>query len=1270
MVTFLHWFISIFKSKSKSKKIHNDDDDNNRDLELSQVRTNMTMETPRQSQVYSRPSQAYSRQQHVDSDFFNNPNESIIDKSIHQPSSSNVKFKKNYWKNLNVGDILRIHKDEEVPADILIISVSDPEGTCFIETKNLDGETNLKSRHSMHCGNGIKHSFDCERMKFWCDVEQPQPNLYSFNGVLKWNHSSSSSSDEEKINSEPIDINNILLRGSTIRNTKWIIGIVLFTGPETKIMLNAGITPTKRSRITRELNVSIITNFIVLFIICFVSGIINGVYYHHNSSSEAFFGYGSYAHTPPKNGIVAFFVGIILYQTLVPISLYISIEIIKTFQAGLIYSDVLMYFEKLDYPCTPKSWNISDDLGQIEYIFSDKTGTLTQNIMEFKKLTCSGESFGLVYTEAMIGLHKRQGINVQEEEIEIKKLIHDDKLKMIDKLQNISNLKERELNENNLTFISSDFINVLTGEKGGELQKNAKDFLFSLAVCHTVVTERNEGSIEFKAESPDESALVSTASDLGFTFLNRSRNIIELDIQGLKQRFKILDIIEFNSSRKRMSVIIEIPNENGEHEIKLICKGADNIIYQRLNPNSDSNLLKETAIHLENFARDGLRTLCIASKTLSRKEYNDWKIRYDNALSSIENRNLKIEMEADSIEQDLNLIGGTAIEDRLQDGVPDSIEILGQAGIKLWVLTGDKVETAINIGFSCNLLENNMELLVITSKSNSSNNNSDNENENGGRTLKEMNDLLDDYLKKYFNLEFNESTLKFAKNDHSKPSLNHAIVIDGDSLNEIINFKLDEKFVLLCKQCRSVLCCRVSPSQKAKVVLMVKKTLDVMTLSIGDGANDIAMIQAADVGVGIAGEEGRQAVMSSDFGLAQFRFLTRLILVHGRWSYKRLSEMIPCFFYKNIVFTLSLFWYSIYNDFDGSYLFEFTYLMLYNLFFTSLPVIFMGVLDQDVTDTVSLLNPQLYITGILRKEWNLYKFWFYMIDGIYQSVISFYFPYLLFYKGNFTSKNGLPLDHRYWIGVMVCSISVISCNVYVLSHQKCWDWLSIIIFWFSNLLLFFWTGIWSAGTFAEEFYKSAPQVYGSVVFWAILFVGIIANLLPRIVYDTFKSIYFPKDIDIIREQAKLGAFDNYVKHGYDPTAPKTININNETQNHNNDNSITTSSNNLSPASSTYDEEANISNQLPSTSTTNNENPNGRRRNSSIISKLIPNKRVFSLKPPKRPQQISNSGLFNISTRTSLDGVRSSVDLPGLSQAHTLLSLHTTRTRDSHSHLRS
>ncbi|OQV04184.1 hypothetical protein CLAIMM_09106 isoform 1 [Cladophialophora immunda] len=875
----------------------------------------------------------------------------------HKEVPDTARFKKDYWKNVKVGDFVRIYNDEPVPADIVVLSTSDPDGACYIETKNLDGETNLKVRHALQAGRRVKHAKDCEFAEFLIDSEGPSPNLYTYNGVARWQQQDPKNPNAPTRDmAEPITINNMLLRGCSLKNTEWILGVVVFTGGETKIMLNSGITPSKRARMARDLNWNVIYNFIILFFMCLVAGIVQGVTWSENNNSLNFFEFGSIGGNPPTDGFITFWAAVVLFQNLVPISLYITLEIVRSIQAFFIWSDVHMYYEKLDYPCTPKSWNISDDLGQIEYIFSDKTGTLTQNVMEFKKCTVNGVPYGEAYTEAEAGMRRRQGVDVDAEAARVRQEIAEARAEMLKMLR--KTYDNPYLHDDELTFISPTFVGDLNGQSGEAQQAATEHFMIALALCHTVITETTPGDppkIEFKAQSPDEAALVATARDVGFTVLGRTNDDLHVNVLGEDRTYRILNTLEFNSTRKRMSAIVRMP----DGKIKLFCKGADSMIYSRLARGQQQELRKATAENLEIFAREGLRTLCVAEREIDEDFYQEWNKDHDFAAQALTDREDRLEEVADRIERELTLLGGTAIEDRLQDGVPDTIALLGQAGIKLWVLTGDKVETAINIGFSCNLLSNEMDLILFDIPE---------------ATLDEAAKLLDQHLQT-FGLTGSDEELAAARLVHEPPPPTHALVIDGESLKLVLRDELRQRFLVLCKQCRSVLCCRVSPAQKAAVVQLVKNGLDVMALSIGDGANDVAMIQEADVGVGIAGEEGRQAVMSSDYAIGQFRFLQRLVLVHGRWSYRRLAESIANFFYKNLVWTFALFWYQIYNNFDITYLFDYTYILLVNLAFTSVPVALLGILDQDVSDKVSLAVPQLYRRGMERKEWTQVKFW-------------------------------------------------------------------------------------------------------------------------------------------------------------------------------------------------------------------------------------------------------------------------------------------------------
>ncbi|KAK9443109.1 phospholipid-translocating P-type ATPase domain-containing protein [Metarhizium brunneum] len=1029
--------------------------------------------------------------------------------------SKGARFKKDTWKGLQVGDFVRIYNDDELPADIIILSTSDPDGACYVETKNLDGETNLKVRQALRCGRSIRHARDAERAEFKIESEAPHPNLYKYNGAIHWQQVVPGYPDDDPEDmTEPITIDNLMLRGCNLRNTEWILGVVVFTGHDTRIMMNAGITPSKRARIAREMNFNVICNFGILLIMCLLAAIVNGVAWAKTDASLHFFEFESIGGSAPMSGFITFWAAIILFQNLVPISLYITLEIVRTLQAIFIFSDVEMYYAPIDQPCIPKSWNISDDVGQIEYIFSDKTGTLTQNVMEFKKATINGQPYGEAYTEAQAGMQKRMGVDVEKEGARIQAEIAEAKVQALEGLRKIND--NPYLHDDALTFIAPDFVSDLAGEHGQEQQSAIEEFMLALALCHTVIAEKVPGDppkMTFKAQSPDEEALVATARDMGFTVLGHSGDGINLNVMGEERHYPILNTIEFNSSRKRMSSIVKMP----DGRIVLICKGADSVIYSRLKRGEQQQLRRNTAEHLEMFAREGLRTLCIARKDLTEEEYRHWKKEHDAAASALENREEKLENVADMIEQELYLLGGTAIEDRLQDGVPDTIALLAKAGIKLWVLTGDKVETAINIGFSCNLLNNDMELIHLKVEEDESGETADD------TFLTNVEKQLDQYLQ-VFGITGSDEDLALARKSHEPPGPTHGVIVDGFTLRWALHDSLKQKFLLLCKQCRSVLCCRVSPAQKAAVVAMVKNGLDVMTLSIGDGANDVAMIQEADVGVGIAGLEGRQAAMSSDYAIAQFRFLQRLVLVHGRWSYRRLAESISNFFYKNMVWTFAIFWYETFCDYDMTYLFDYTYILMFNLFFTSVPVAIMGVLDQDVSDKVSLAVPELYRRGIERLEWTQKKFWLYMVDGVYQSVMVFFIPYLLFIPAKSVTFNGLGLEDRLRFGAYVAHPAILAINGYILINTYRWDWLMLLIVVISDVFIFFWTGIYTSFTSSGFFYHTAAQVYGEATFWAVFFLVPVICLFPRFAIKALQKVYWPYDVDIIREQERAGLF--------------------------------------------------------------------------------------------------------------------------------------------------
>ncbi|MCO5556077.1 hypothetical protein L7F22_009621 [Adiantum nelumboides] len=1001
----------------------------------------------------------------------------------HRQTPGTARWERTLWKKLEVGDVVLLRDNEQVPADIVLLNSSDPDGNAFVETKNLDGETNLKVRKCLKASAGIQTEEDIEHARFVIDSEPPHANLYSYNGVLKYNKplpkgydtdvpidSSAHAAQQAASRAvEPITANELLLRGCIMRNTDWIIGIVVFTGKDTKIMLNGGDTPSKRSKIEKETNVNVVVNFLILLIMCVACAVIGGIILNWTDTSRDYYEPGSTdSSSNIVNALYIFGTCLVLYQNIVPISLYISIELTKTIAAFFIYTDIDMYYEPLDHPCVPKTWGIVDDLGQIEYIFSDKTGTLTQNVMEFKKCSINGIQYGEGVTEAMLGSMKREGKDIsgfdadaQAAKMEVMKE------EMVTKLN--KTFKNRYLRKDKVTLISPDLADTLASTSALEQRRNVTNFFRALALCHTALADRADPNdpytIEYKAQSPDEAALVAAARDVGAVFLNKNNHTIDLEVCGAPERSTPLRVLEFNSTRKRMSVIIR----EADGKLLLICKGADSVIYQRLRSDHPPDLKAKTQADLEDFANAGLRTLCIAYRYLEEGEYVEWAKLHDEASASLNDRDEAVDEVNEKIEINLTLIGATALEDKLQVGVPEAIE---------------KTTSSC-----CNLLSSDMEIMIISA-----------DHEQGARAQLEA------------------ACNKIAASDgEASDKSAFAVVVDGETLKFCLDKNLKPLFLALTTQCETVVCCRVSPAQKALTVRLVKDGIDAMTLSIGDGANDVSMIQEAHIGVGIAGLEGAQASMSADYAIGQFRFLTKLLLVHGHWNTYRIGVLHQVFFYKNLIWTFSLLLFQIFCQANATYLFDYSLVLLYNLVFTSLPVIMLGALDQDLRAPALMTFPQTYAPGREGKLYTRAQFWLACIDGVYQSVICFGISAAAYYFFPIVNSDGISLDPLSALGSTVGACAVVCANLYCGLMVQNWSaiiWIVIII---SNLAYFVWILLYSAPVWGSMFSGTAFVVMSTIQFWATLLLCVVASLLPRFTYRAWMSSFYPTHIDHVRQ---------------------------------------------------------------------------------------------------------------------------------------------------------
>ncbi|XP_048351262.1 phospholipid-transporting ATPase VA isoform X2 [Sphaerodactylus townsendi] len=1154
------------------------------------------------------------------------------------------KYTTRFWKEIKVGDFVQLRCNEIIPADILLLSSSDPDGLCHIETANLDGETNLKQRQVVKGFLELDSEFDPLKFTSIIECEEPNNDLSRFRGFIV--HKGGKKVALYK--------DNLLLRGCTIRNTEEVSGLVIYAGHETKALLNNNGPRYKRSKLERQMNVDVLWCVLILIVMCLFSAVGHGIWvWQYDDKRKPVFdvpGPDGNNLSPAVAAVYLFLTMIIVFQVLIPVSLYVSIEIVKICQVFFIHQDKDLYDEETDFQLQCRALNITEDLGQIQYIFSDKTGTLTENKMVFRRCTVSGIEYSHDANAKRIAMY--QEIDSEDEETAPKggmlsqrdsisshqsiKVAHRNqstkshrrtgsrveakRASILSKHTAFSSPMEKDItpDPNLLAKVNecASYLQIMRSHDHPLSRLSPElsdifDFFIALTICNTVVVtspnqprqkvriryelkspvktiedfirkltpsrltsssnnssssslatsksahragssiissastdstllkleeklanssqinnngyssqqtkwtlgnEPGEGELRYEAESPDEAALVYAARAYDCALVGRLPDQVSIELPHLgRLTFELLHILGFDSIRKRMSVVVRHPLTD---EINVYTKGADSVIMDLLLPCSSDALRdkhqkkirSKTQNFLNLYAADGLRTLCIAKKVLSKEDYACWLKSHIEAESAIDNREELLFQSATCLETDLHLLGATGIEDRLQDGVPETIANLRKAGLQIWVLTGDKQETAINIAYACKLLDHDEEIITLNADS------------------PEMcATLLEQHLhciesKCPIEKSSQNTAAKFIPlyMPSSSENPNLGLVIDGRTLAYALDTALKDKFLLLAKRFRSVLCCRSTPIQKGMVVKLVRDKLKTMTLAIGDGANDVSMIQVADVGVGISGPEGMQAVMASDFAIPKFRHLEKLLVVHGHWCYSRLANMVLYFFYKNAMFVALLFWYQFYCGFSGASMIDQWYLIFFNLLFSSLPQLIAGVLDKDVPADILIAVPHLYKSGQDMKEYQPHMFWMNMIDALYQSLVCFFIPYFTYYDSD--------VDIFAW-GTPITTVALFTIILHLAIETKTWTWLHLSSCAFS-LGLFFTVALLYNASCPTCYPPSNPywimeKLMGDPMFYLTCFVTPTVALLPRFLYRTFQGTLFPTQLQLGRQLSRL-----------------------------------------------------------------------------------------------------------------------------------------------------
>ncbi|GFS24461.1 phospholipid-transporting ATPase, partial [Elysia marginata] len=1018
--------------------------------------------------------------------------------------------------DVRVGDIVKTYINEEFPCDMVLLSSEDKKGHCFITTANLDGETNLKTHYSQLETRKMRspHALGFLRASITCKPQSA--DLYTFQGVMHFGPDA---------DPQPLGPEHLLLRGARLKNTPWIYGCAIYTGKETKMALNSNAKKAKFSRVERKLNTFLLLFLVVLVMGCVVPTTLK-YWFENKEGDDPWYFYDEDEDDEDAPGVLetglAFMV---LINYIIPISLYVTIEMQKFFGSLFFTYDVEMYDDELNEPAMANTSDLNEELGQVEYLFTDKTGTLTENSMTFRKCIigkrCFEEVNGMLCEkvgDTMIPvtdpsyqgaysfrLRKKfslyhAGLNYQDPPREMTDFLRVLVLCHTVKVDRQFNARESavDFSDNENSNSNSPFKWIRHRKKHHESRDSlgnyydhqeedqsyktffeASDTMIAnshnsnaLSTCGSEYSETGQ-EYEYQASSPDEKAFVEACCKYGTIYHGLVDDIHEVSYRHEIHRFKLLETLPFDAVRKRMSVIIR----DAEGDIFLLCKGAEVAIFDKVIEGD----IEATQKSIDEYAMCGFRTLCLARRKLTEEEYQDISDKLTAARLSLVDRDAKVAEVYNECEKDLTLLGATAVEDKLQADVPETITALRQAGIKVWVLTGDKEETAVNISHSAGHFWAGMTELRLT----------------------QVASLEQCY----------EQILVLLKEVQSQPKgtkVEYSLVVDGKSLA----YALRNHALLLrelCSHCVAVLCCRMSPIQKAEVVHLVKSSPDKpVTAAIGDGANDVSMIQEADVGLGIMGKEGRQAVCNSDYAFGKFRFLRRALLLHGHYYYHRLAVLVKYFFYKNVAWVTCQIYFAIFNYWSQQSLYDPFFLTFYNMTSTSLPILIYGIFEQCKPKNKLVNQPHLYksITRNASLSWRVFSEW--MILALWHSLVFFFIMYFMEDDNTSLFSSGKSIG-VYDFGTVIACSGIVAVNVKLMLETYFWCWPLVFAYCFSaagNLAMAtIYTNVFWPSQLAttRDMYGVPGQMYQSPSVWLSMLITIIGALLPDFVLKTLRD---------------------------------------------------------------------------------------------------------------------------------------------------------------------
>ncbi|KAF1937273.1 phospholipid-translocating P-type ATPase-like protein [Clathrospora elynae] len=918
-----------------------------------------------------------------------------------------------YWevvkpsRSLKVGDVVKLGKDQRVPADMVLLKayssdtsapitsipeapVSSPaliddmdseatakvdsalasgtSGEAFIRTDQLDGETDWKLRLT----SPLTQNLDVgEYTRLRVVAGKPDKKVNEFYGTVELPlksqrvydpHDNENPSSVNEVQSAPLNIDNTIWANTVVASSCSLLAVVVYTGPQTRQALST--SPSRSKTGLLELEINSLTKFLCIFTL---------------SLSFVLVALARFQVIDGRQWYVSMLRFLILFSTIVPVGLRVNLDMGKSVYAWFIEHDDTIKGTVV------RTSTIPEDLGRIEYLLSDKTGTLTQNEMVMKKIHVGTVSYA---NEAMdeVSQYVRQCFIPPAGEAP------------------------------SLVTPSSAYTAPLTSatRTRREIGSRVRDVVLALALCHNVTptTEEENGETvtTYQASSPDEIAIVRWTEAVGLKLLSRDRESMTLlacDSGNPVVRVRILNVFPFTSEGKRMGIVVKFyhgptssPTDD-DGEIWFYQKGADTVMTSIVAANDW--LDEETA----NMAREGLRTLVVGRKKLSAQIYQEFSAKHGLASLALSNRDAAIaSVVQEYLENDLELLGVTGVEDKLQKDVKPSLELLRNAGIKIWMLTGDKIETARCVAVSSKLVARGQYVHTIAKM--------------------KRKDLI-------------HSSLDFLRG-----KLDACLLIDGESLALMLTHYRQE-FISIAVQLPTVVACRCSPTQKADVARLIREYTKKRVCCIGDGGNDVSMIQAADVGVGIVGKEGRQASLAADYSIEQFCYLTKLLVWHGRNSYKRSAKLSQFVIHRGLIISICQTVYSIATQFEPNALYKDYLLVGYSTIYTMMPV-FSLVLDRDVDESVANLYPELYAELKTGRSLSYRSFFIWVAVSVYQGTIIQGLSQVLVGVGSSSSTDTtVTSPDPLFLKMVSVSFSVLIVNelVMVAMEVTTWHWIMV-----------------------------------------------------------------------------------------------------------------------------------------------------------------------------------------------------------------------------------